>query len=104
MSGPRFLRVTALLTVLLPFAHDARAQGTSGPLPARVTLDDVLKLLDERSPRAAAERAAIAVAAADRITAMTLPNPTVSYGDIRLASGLSTGSITTHQFQIDQPL
>jgi hypothetical protein len=69
-----------------------------------VTLDDVLKLLDERSPRTAAERASVAVAAADRITARTLPNPTVSYGGVHLVSGLSTGAITQNQMVVEQPL
>lgn len=85
-------------------ATPVRAQVAAQELPAQVTLDDVLKLLDERSPRTVAGRASIAVAAADRITAATLPNPTVSYGGVHLATGLSTGAITQHQFLVEQPL
>jgi cobalt-zinc-cadmium efflux system outer membrane protein len=73
-------------------------------LPANVTIDDVLRLLNERSPRTAADRAAIDVAAADRITARTYPNPNVSYGAVHLVSGLSTGAITQHQLVVDEPL
>jgi len=85
-------------------ATPVRAQVAAQELPAQVTLDDVLKLLDERSPRTVAGRASIAVAAADRITAATLPNPTVSYGGVHLATGLSTGAVTQHQFLVEQPL
>jgi cobalt-zinc-cadmium efflux system outer membrane protein len=80
------------------------AQGAPAALPAAVTLDDVLKLLDERSPRTAAERASIQVVAADRITARTLPNPAMSYGGVHLVSGLSTGAITQQQLVVEQPL
>jgi cobalt-zinc-cadmium efflux system outer membrane protein len=85
-------------------ATPVRAQVAAQELPAQVTLDDVLKLLDERSPRTVAGRASIAVAAADRITAATLPNPTVSYGGVHLATGFSTGAVTQHQFLVEQPL
>jgi cobalt-zinc-cadmium efflux system outer membrane protein len=78
-------------------------EGPAG-LPSTVTLEQVLQLLEERSPRTAAERAAVAVAAADRITATTLPNPTVSYGGSHLVSGLSTGAVTQHQVLVEQPL
>ena len=64
----------------------------------------MLKLLEERSPRTAADRASIAVSAADRITAQTLPNPTLSYGGVHLVSGLSTGAVTQHQMVVEQPL
>ena len=80
------------------------AQGGPPALPATVTLDEVLKLLEQRSPRTAAERASIPVVAADRITAQTLPNPTLSYGGVHLVSGLSTGAVTQHQVVVEQPL
>jgi cobalt-zinc-cadmium efflux system outer membrane protein len=96
--------VVAFLTVVLLRGMPASAQGGPPALPATVTLDDVLKLLTERSPRTAAERASIAVAAADRITAQTLPNPTLSYGGVHLVSGLSTGAVTQHQVVVEQPL
>ena len=69
-----------------------------------VTIDDVLTLLEERSPMTIADRASVAVVAADRITARTLPNPTVSYGGVHLVSGLSTGATTQHQVVLEQPL
>src|SRR5439155_1584001 len=37
-------------------------------------------------------------------TANTWPNPSLSYGGLRLASGTSTGAVTQHQFVVDQPL
>jgi outer membrane protein, heavy metal efflux system len=96
--------VVALLTVVLVRGMPVSAQGGPPALPATVTLDEVLKLLEERSPRTAAERASIPVVAADRITAQTLPNPTLSYGGVHLVSGLSTGATTQHQVVVEQPL
>ena len=94
----------ALLTLVILRGVPISAQGAPPPLPATVTLDDVLKLLEERSPRTAAERASVLIAAADRITARTLPNPALSYGGVHLVSGLSTGAITQHQVVVEQPL
>src|SRR5713101_1158274 len=96
--------VVASLTVVLLRGMPVSAQGGPPALPVTVTLDAVLKLLEERSLRTAAERASIAVAAADRLTAQTLPNPTLSYGGVHLVSGLSTGATTQHQVVVEQPL
>src|SRR5262249_46358285 len=74
------------------------------PLPSTVTLDDVLRLFNDRSPRTLADRATIDITAADRITARTYPNPDVSYGAVHLVSGLSTGAVTQQQVVFDQPL
>src|SRR5262249_49179057 len=76
----------------------------SAVLPAIVAMRDVMTLLDERSPRTRAERATIDVAAADRITANSLPNPSISYGGVHLVSGLSTGATSQHQVVVEQPL
>ena len=94
-------RAGALTTTLLLIAAAASAQT---PLPATVTIDDVIRLLNDRSPRTVADRASIDVAAADRITARTYPNPDISYGNVHLVSGLSTGAITQNQVVFDQPL
>jgi cobalt-zinc-cadmium efflux system outer membrane protein len=81
-----------------------QAQAGGAALPSSVTLDEVLKILDEQSPATAAERASIAVAAAERVTAQTYPNPSLSYGGVHLVSGLSTGAVTQHQLVLEQPL
>jgi len=99
--------MNSLLRVLLAglvIAGAARAASAQAPLPATVTIDDVLRLLSDRSPRTAADRASIDVTAADRITARTYPNPDISYGAVHLVSGLSTGAITQHQVVFDEPL
>ena len=96
--------VLVLLTAAPFSAARLSAQGGQPALPTTVTLDQVLKLLDERSPRTAAIRSSIPVVAADRITAQTLPNPTLSYGGVHLVSGLSTGAVTQHQLVVEQPL
>jgi cobalt-zinc-cadmium efflux system outer membrane protein len=100
----RFCLTLALLIGGLLASTEAWAQAAPSALPTNVTLSDVLKLLEERSPRTIAGRASIAVAAADRISAETLPNPTVSYGGLHLVSGLSTGAVTQHQVVLEQPL
>ena len=96
--------VLGMLAVGLSWGVHVSAQGASPALPAAVTLEELLTLLEERSPRTAAERASVPVMAADRITARTLPNPTLSYGGVHLVSGLSTGAITQHQIGVEQPL
>jgi outer membrane protein, heavy metal efflux system len=96
--------VLAATTVILVARSGSAGQVDTESLPARVTLDDVLRVLNERSPRTIADRAAVDVAAADRITANTLPNPQISYGGLRLVSGLSTGAINQDQLVVDQPL
>jgi len=94
-------RACSVLAVVVATTGSAAAQP---PLPTTVTIDDVLQLLNERSPRTAADRASIDIAAAERITARTYPNPDVSYGAVHLVSGLSTGAVTQHQLVFDQPL
>ncbi len=95
--------VRVLLAGALTVGAATAASAQAAP-PATVTIDDVLRLLNERSPRTAADRATIDVAAADRITARTYPNPDVSYGAVHLVSGLSTGAVTQHQIVFDEPL
>jgi outer membrane protein, heavy metal efflux system len=98
-------RVFALAGVtLLLLTAAARAEQTRADLPARVTLPQVLEILNSRSPGIAAMRASIDVVAADRLTAAARPNPSLSYGGVHLFAGESTGAITQHQFVVDQPL
>jgi cobalt-zinc-cadmium efflux system outer membrane protein len=99
----RFAVCLMLLGGVAP-ATPVAAQPAPASLPATVTIEQVLQLLAERSPRTIADRAAVAVVAADRITASTRPNPSVSYGGVHLVSGLSTGATTQHQVVLEQPL
>lgn len=99
----KFRTTVLALAAAIVWAAPLAAQET-GALPATVSLSDVLTLLAERSPRTIADRASIAVAAADRLSARALPNPTASYGATHLVSGLSTGAVTQHQFGMEQPL
>jgi len=99
------LRLACLLGACAVIASSVRAQ-ESTPLPERLTLPVLLKLVAERSPRLAAERVAIDAAAADRISASALPNPTLSYGRFKPASGANTlfdGS-RQQQVTVDMPL
>ncbi|HEX4439015.1 MAG TPA: TolC family protein [Thermoanaerobaculia bacterium] len=75
-----------------------------GALPATVSLDTVLELLETRSPATLAELATVDVAAAERITAGTLPNPVLDYSGVKLVEGSSTGAELEQQFVLNQPL
>jgi cobalt-zinc-cadmium efflux system outer membrane protein len=95
--------VALAFVTTLCFPGVAAAQSTDA-LPATVTIEQVMDLLAQRSPRTIADRATVGIVAADRITAQTLPNPSVSYGGVHLVSGLSTGAVTQHQMVLEQPL
>ena len=73
-------------------------------LPPDVGLAQALGLLETQSPRTAADRAEVDLAAADHIGAGAWPNPTFSYGGQQLAQGTNTGSSMQHQFAVEQPL
>lgn len=100
----RLVTVFRVLGLLVFGAAVRPAPGQTPGLPQRVTLRQVLSLLADRSPRTAAERARLDIVAADRITASALPNPSFSYGSVRLASGANTGAALQQQIGIDQPL
>jgi hypothetical protein len=84
MSSVRRIAMSVLAVLLVAGAASAQ----TAALPADVTIDEVLRLLIERSPRTIADRASIDVAAADRVTARIYPNPDISYGATHLVSGL----------------
>lgn len=78
----------------------------SQELPEHLTLPVLLRLVAERSPRLAVERAGVDAAQADRVTAGALPNPILSYGRARPSGGASTVFEGSRQQQagIDLPL
>jgi outer membrane protein, heavy metal efflux system len=85
-------------------AMASAVEGRADPPPTEVTIDDVLRLLRERSPRVAAERATLGLAEADVVGAGVHPNPTMDYAGTHLIAGDSTGAVTTHQLALEQPL
>jgi cobalt-zinc-cadmium efflux system outer membrane protein len=88
-----------------PLAPAASAQPAPSASSARaVTLRDVLRLLKQKSPRVAAERESINVAAAESIAADAHPNPTLSYGVILGIRDPSYVNGTQHQVGIAQPI
>lgn len=85
---PLFLiRGLALILVLMASTAGLTRVARASELPETVTIDELLQLLRERSPRLAAERAQIDVAAADLIAAEVLPNPSISYGSTNVVDG-----------------
>jgi cobalt-zinc-cadmium efflux system outer membrane protein len=91
-----------IVLVLLHFSWNGFCQ----ELPEGLNLAVLLRLVAERSPRLAAERAGIDAAAADRVTAGALPNPSISYGRTRPGSGERTviGGSREVQVGLDVPL
>jgi cobalt-zinc-cadmium efflux system outer membrane protein len=103
MSARRF---SIVLTVLALFATVALAQQAEGQLPELLTLQALLRLVAERSPRLAVERVSVDAAQADRVSAGALPNPTISYGRSRPSGGANTVFEGSRQQQagVDFPL
>ncbi|WP_338869253.1 TolC family protein [Myxococcus stipitatus] len=97
----RFISSISVLVMSL-FAGGAWADEVHPP--EVITVEEALRLLAEKSPWLATERARVEVAAAERVTAGMLPNPSLSYGGQRLVSGANTGSLSQHQLVVEQPL
>lgn len=70
------VRVAIVLVLAACAAEPARAQDE--PVPARLSLDDALRLAESKSPRLVAARAEIDLAAADAASARVRPNPVLS--------------------------
>ena len=81
------IRGVAFLMVLAASSVNLSCVAGASELPQAVTIDELLQLLRERSPRLVAERAQIDVAAADLIAAEVLPNPSISYGSTNVVGG-----------------
>lgn len=92
--------------ILAALVAGARAGETPPPLPEQVALPELLRMIAQRSPRLAAERAAIDAAEADRIAAAAYPNPTVSVGRYKPAGGARTVFDASSQSQatLDLPV
>ena len=95
-----------LIAIALAWSAGAQSQGGEAALPDTVTLRALLKLVAERSPRLSAEQTAIDSAAADRISAGALPNPSISYGRFTPSGGARTvfDAANQQQASIDLPL
>lgn len=72
--------------------------------PATVTIEDVLRILRDRTPRTAAERARVGIAAAETVAARVLPNPSLDFSSTHLTSGTNTGAADVRQIVAGQPL
>ena len=63
------------------------------PIPARLTLDDALKIAAERNPRFAAARNVVEAVEADRLGASVRPNPAVTVS----SEGYPIGQLAGHR-------
>lgn len=99
------MKALLVVAVMLAQRQVALAALAPGPtLPEAVTVDDVLRLLREHSPRGSADRARADVARAEIVAAAVLPNPSLSYSGLQIFQGQSTGAETQHQITVEQPL
>ena len=90
-------------------AHAQPAEPATGPrevagAPPEVTADQAVALYRERSPRLAANRAAIDVTAADLVDARIYPNPTLSLSTTNIAQGQDTFGHSQELVGIDVPI
>ncbi len=87
----RFLssRLGLCLILILAFGVPAKAEDIQS-LPRTVTIDKLLRIVREKSPRFAAMRTRIERAKADVVGAGVLPNPRFTYGHYQLASPRNT--------------
>jgi cobalt-zinc-cadmium efflux system outer membrane protein len=72
--------------------------------PAEITADQAVALYRERSPRLAANRAAIDVTAADLVDATIYPNPTLSLSSTNIAQGQDTFGHHQELVGLDVPI
>ena len=68
-----------LLFALLCLSTAGSVQGQSLVVPARLSLEDALRLGNERNPSLAAARNTVEIAEAQRMDARVRPNPAVSF-------------------------
>ena len=95
-----------LLLLLLSMLTATYARGQDLAVPAQLTLDEALRLAEERNPRLAAVRAGITVAEADRVTAGRRPAPAVTFDSMGDAPFKTSRAIDQHEyvFRADQEI
>lgn len=107
MFDPDYLRPLRLLAAsaaaFLPL-HPAAASGSATPLPDEVALPQLIRLVVERSPELAAERAGIDVAAARRARATVFPRPELEVAEERRLRGENVVDGVTREFVVEQEL
>lgn len=95
-----------LLSVVLVLTAAASARGQDFVIPARLTLDDAIRLAAERNPSFAAARNAIDIAEAQRLDARLRPNPAASFESVGRPPGATPPSLDDHEyvFRVDQEI
>ena len=77
---------------------DGRAEGRD------VNVNDLLRMLKEKSPQVAVERARVGVAAAETVAARAYPNPTLGYELVAGLHGADYVNGTQHEITLEQPV
>lgn len=70
--------VCSTVLITLSFAAAVPTQAQAQPIPQRLSLEEAVRLAAQRHPQAAAARAMVDIAAANRLDARLRPNPAVS--------------------------
>jgi cobalt-zinc-cadmium efflux system outer membrane protein len=90
----------------------APSEAAAPPVPSspaaapqdQVGLEEVLRLVREVSPRTAAERTRVDLAAAEQAAAGVYPNPEFEFSNTHLTAGTNTGAAEEHTYLLGQPL
>jgi len=82
----------------------APARGQDFVVPARLTLEEALRLANERNPGLAAARNGVEIAEAQRVDARLRPNPAFSFESVGRPPGSRPPAIDDHEYvvRIDQ--
>jgi cobalt-zinc-cadmium efflux system outer membrane protein len=106
--------LAVIATMAIPAARAAEAPAAPAPTPPptapsaaagdTVTLEEVFRLLREKSARTAADRTRIDLAAAEKTAARAYPNPEIDYSSVHLTSGTNTGSADGRTITAGEPL
>ncbi|MFN8579426.1 MAG: TolC family protein, partial [Gemmatimonadaceae bacterium] len=91
----RVLTTCVLAAVASPGAAFAQSS-----LPAQLTLDEAVRLAYERNPTLHAAQAGVDVAAADRITAGTRPNPAITFDSVGRPPAARPATPDDHEYLV----
>jgi cobalt-zinc-cadmium efflux system outer membrane protein len=90
----------------LLIAGAAFAQAPEAVIPARLSLDEALRIAEQRSPAMASARAVVAMASADQVRARTRPNPAFTFNSEGYGSNTQPGFLDSQELslRVDQEI
>jgi len=100
------MRIAVSLALFLSVSAHAFAQSSNAVIPARLSLDEALKIAEQRSPAMASARAVVAMASADQVRARTRPNPAFTFNSEGYGSSVQPGFLDGQELslRVDQEI